>query len=89
MQIFGKTLTGKTPSLWPVAASPTSFPLEEPASASHDKSSPRTTSPASTSAWAQTHGARIATDAREGTNLHVTREQQLAAMQTACPRQEP
>jgi hypothetical protein len=31
------------------------------------------------------HGVSIATDARGGTNLHVTREQQLAAMQTACP----
>jgi hypothetical protein len=68
-----------------VAASLTNFPLEEPASASHNKSPPRTTSPAPTSAWAQTHGACIATDAHEGTNLHVTWEQQLEAMQTTCP----
>jgi hypothetical protein len=59
-----------------LAASPTSFPLEEP---SHEKSPPRTTSPAPTSAWAQTHGTGIATDARGGTNFHVTQEQQLAA----------
>jgi hypothetical protein len=31
--------------------------------------------------WAQTHGADITTDACGGTNLHVTREEQLAAMQ--------
>jgi hypothetical protein len=30
------------------------------------------------------HGAGIATDACGGTNLHVTREQQVAAMQAAC-----
>jgi hypothetical protein len=100
-----------------LAASPTSFPLEEPprqVSASHDKSRPRTTSlrltrqvsashnksrPRTTSlrlaqgvsasheksgptdTWAQTHGTSIATDACGGTNLHVMREQQLAAMQ--------
>jgi hypothetical protein len=62
-----------------VAASPTNFPLEEPVSASHDKSPPHTTSPAPTSAWG------IATDADGGANLHVTREQQLAAMQTTRP----
>jgi hypothetical protein len=88
-----------------LAASPTSFPLEEPVStshekspprtgslrlaqqvsASHEKSSPRTTSLAPTSAWAGTHGANIATDAYRRANLHVTREQQLAAMRAACP----
>jgi hypothetical protein len=31
------------------------------------------------------HGTDITTDAREGTNLHVTQEQQLAAMQVAYP----
>jgi hypothetical protein len=40
MQIFVKTLTSRT-VLGQMAASPTSFPLEEP---SHDKSPPRTTS---------------------------------------------
>jgi hypothetical protein len=69
-----------------LAASPTSFLLEEPFSASHDKSPPRTRSSAPTSAWAQTHGASIATDACGGTNLHVTKERQLAAMQAAYPR---
>jgi hypothetical protein len=65
-----------------LVASPTSFPLEEP---SHEKSPPRTTSPAPTSAWAQTHGTDIATDACGGTNLHITQKQQLAAMQAAYP----
>jgi hypothetical protein len=68
-----------------LATSPTSFPLEEPFSASHDKSPPCTTSPAPTNAWAQTHGASITTNACGGTNLHVTQEQQLAAMQAANP----
>jgi hypothetical protein len=68
-----------------VVASPTSFPLEEQVYASHDQSPPRTTSPAPTSAWAQTHDSGIATDAYEGANLHVMREQQLAAMQTTRP----
>jgi hypothetical protein len=45
MQIFVKTLTGKTPVFSQHAASPTSFPLEELVSASHDNSPPRTTSP--------------------------------------------
>jgi hypothetical protein len=68
-----------------LAASPTSFPQEEPFSASHDKPPPRTRSSAPTSAWAQTHIASIATDACGGTNLHVTKEQQMAAMQAAYP----
>jgi hypothetical protein len=75
----------RCPVFGQVAASPTSFPLEEPPSALHDKSPPRTTSPAPTSAWALTHELGIATDAHEGANLHVTRQQQLAAMQTTCP----
>jgi hypothetical protein len=82
MQIFIKTLTGKTTVLGRTAASPTSFPLEEP---SHDKSPPRTTSLAPTSAWAQTHGSGEATNACGEANLHVTRGQQLAAMQVTCP----
>jgi hypothetical protein len=71
------------------AASSTSFPLEEP---SHDKSLPRTTSlrlarqvQAPTSTWARAHYSGGATDARGGANLHVTRKQQLAAMQAARP----
>jgi hypothetical protein len=43
------------------------------------------TSPAPTSAWAQTHGSDEATDACGEANLHVTRERQLAAMQATCP----
>jgi hypothetical protein len=74
----------RRPVFGQVAASPTSFKLEEPVSASHDKSSPRTTSLAPTSAWAQTHDSGITTDAHGEANLHVTREQQLAAMQTTC-----
>jgi hypothetical protein len=69
----------RRPDFGRLATSPTGFPLEEPGSASHEKS----LSP--TSAWAQTHGSGIATDARGGANLHVTRKQQLAAMQTTCP----
>jgi hypothetical protein len=71
------------------AASPTSFPLEEP---SHDKSPPRVTSlrlarqvQAPTSTWARAHYSGDATDAWGGANLHVTRKQQLAAMQATCP----
>jgi hypothetical protein len=73
------------PVLSQLVASPISFPLEEPVSASHDKSPPRTTSPAPTSAWAQTHDTDVATDACGGMNLHVTQKQQLVAMQAACP----
>jgi hypothetical protein len=62
-----------------------SLRLARQVSASHDKSPPRTTSSVLISAWAQMHGASLATDARGGTNLHVTREQQLAAMQIAYP----
>jgi hypothetical protein len=71
-----------------LAASPTSFLLEEPprqVSASHDKSPPRTRSLAPTGVWAQTHGTSIATDACGGTNPHVMQEQQLSAIQAACP----
>jgi hypothetical protein len=75
MQIFVKTLTSKTPVFGRVAASPTSFLLEEPASASprqvsasHDKSLPLAR------ARAQTHDSGIATDMHGGANLHVTRE---------------
>jgi hypothetical protein len=75
----------RRPVLSQLVASPTSFPQEEPVSASHEKSPPRTTSSAPTSAWAQTHCASITTDACEGTNLHITREQQLATMHAACP----
>jgi hypothetical protein len=92
MQIFVKTLTGKTTSLRPGGCISDQFPtrgtrfrLTRQVSASHDKSLPRTASPAPTSAWAQTHDSGIATDADGGANLHVTREQQLAAMQTTCP----
>jgi hypothetical protein len=62
-----------------------SLGLAREVSASHEESPPHTRSPAPTSAWAQTHSASIATDACGGTNLHVTQEQQLAAMQAAYP----
>jgi hypothetical protein len=35
--------------------------------------------------WALTHDSSVTTGVHEGVNLHVTREQQLAAMQTTCP----
>jgi hypothetical protein len=76
----------RRPVFGQLAASPTSSPLEEPprqVSASHDKSPPHTRSLVSTGAWAQTHGTGIAIDACGGMNLHVTRKQQLAAMQAA------
>jgi hypothetical protein len=75
-----------------VVASPTSFALEEPVSASHDKSPPRTTSldfarqvRLRLVRGAQTHDSGTTTDAHEGANLHVTRKQQLAAMQATRP----
>jgi hypothetical protein len=40
---------------------------------------------APTSAWAQTHGASIATIVCGETNPHVTKEQELAAMQADYP----
>jgi hypothetical protein len=79
MQIFVKTLhrQGTQSSLeW--------RPLRQ-VSASHDKSLPRTTSPAPTSMWAHTHASGEATDTCGEANLHVTRERQLAAMQATCP----
>jgi hypothetical protein len=51
----------------------------------HDKSPPSTRSPAPTGTWAQAPGTGIAPDACGGANLHVTKGQQLAAMQEACP----
>jgi hypothetical protein len=105
---WSRPTLARRPVFGQLAASPTSFPLEEPprqvsasheespprtrslrlarqVSASHEESPPRTRSPAPTSAWVQTHGASIATDACGGTNLHVTQEQQLAAMHAAYP----
>jgi hypothetical protein len=73
MQIFVKTLTGKTTS--PLL---NGCNLRQ-VSASHDKSPPLT------SAWAQTHGLGEATSARGEANLHVIGGRQLAAMQTTCP----
>jgi hypothetical protein len=77
----------RRPVFGQVAASLTSFPLEEQVSASHDKSLPRTTSLclARLVRGAQTHDSDVITDAHEGANLHVTRKQQLAAMQATCP----
>jgi hypothetical protein len=92
MQIFVKTLTGKTPSLWPGRCISDQFPtrgtslrLTQQVSALHDKSPPRTTSPASTSAWGPDAKLGLATDMHEGANLHVMRKQQLAAMQATSP----
>jgi hypothetical protein len=68
MQIFVMTLhrQGAKSSLgW--------LPLRQ-VSTSHDKSPPRMTSPAPTSAWAQTHDSGKATDACGEANLHVTHE---------------
>jgi hypothetical protein len=79
----------RRPVLGRTAASPTSFPLEEP---SHDKSPPRTTSlcltrqvQAPTGMWARAHYSGGTTDVRGGANLHVTRKQQVASMQAARP----
>jgi hypothetical protein len=71
-----------------LAASPTSFPLQEPprqVSASHEKSPPHMRSPVLTGAWARTYGTGTTTDASGGANLHVMQVQQLAAMQAARP----
>jgi hypothetical protein len=85
MQIFVKPSLARRLVLGRTATSPTSFPLEEP---SHDKSLPRTTNlrlarqvQAPTSTWARAHYSGGATDAWGGANLHVTRKQQLEAMQ--------
>jgi hypothetical protein len=63
----------------------TSLRLARQVSASHNKTSPRTTSPVPTSAWAHTYDMSTTTDAYGGTNLHVMQIQQLAAMQAARP----
>jgi hypothetical protein len=88
MQIFIKTLHRQGTNLHSGSSlsdkSPprtTSLRLARQVSTSHDKSPPHTTSPAPTSAWAQTHGSGEATNACGEANLHVTRGQQLAAMQ--------
>jgi hypothetical protein len=77
MQIFVKTLTGKTPSPWPDGCV-------------SDKSPPLTTSlRLARQVWlrlvhgALTHNSGVTT--HEGVNLHVMRKQQLAAMQATCP----
>jgi hypothetical protein len=86
MRIFVKTLTGKTPGPWPDGCISDQFPTRGTRlRLGHDKSPPRTTSPAPTSTWGQTHNSGVATDAHEWANLHVTRKQQLAAMQATCP----
>jgi ubiquitin C len=62
MQIFVKTLTGKTTCLRPGGCISDQFPtrgtrlrLARQVSTSHGKSLPRTTSPAPTSVWGLTH----------------------------------
>jgi hypothetical protein len=86
-----ETHTGKTSSLWPVGCITDQFPtkgtpttslrLARQVSTSHDKSLPRTRSPAPTGTWAQTHSASATTDARGGTIPHVAQVQQLIGMQ--------
>jgi hypothetical protein len=96
---WSRSTLARRPVFGQLAASPTSFPLEEPprqVSTSHNKSQARQVSAlhdmsrsrqvsAPTGTWAQTHGTSIATDAYGGTNLHVMWEQKLGAMQVACP----
>jgi hypothetical protein len=71
--------TGKAPNLHSGGS------LARQVSASRNKSPPRTTSPAPTSAWTQTHDSGEAADVCGEENLHVTQEQQLAAMQATFP----
>jgi hypothetical protein len=71
-----------------LAASPTSSPLEgspRQVSAWHDKSPPRTRSPAPAGTWSQAHSTSTTTDAHGGTIPQVMQVQQLAAMQGAHP----
>jgi hypothetical protein len=68
------------------AASPTSFPLEEPASVSVTTSLRLARQVRLRLVrGAQMHNSGATTDAHKGANLHVTRKQQLAAMQATCP----
>jgi hypothetical protein len=76
MQIFVKTLTGKTTSLWPNDCL-------------SNKSPPRTTSSAPTRAWTQTHGSGEATNACGEANLHVIRGVAAGGHADDLPRQEP
>jgi hypothetical protein len=93
MQIFVKTLTGKTPSPWPDDCISDQFPTRGTRlRLGHDKSPPHTTSLHLTRqvrlrivCGAQTHNSGATTDAHEGANLHVTRRQKLATMQATCP----
>jgi hypothetical protein len=93
MRIFVKTLTGKTPGPWPDGCISDQFPTRGTRLClGHDKSPPRTTSLRLARQvrlqlvhGAQTHNSGVATDAHEWANLHVTRKQQLAAMQATCP----
>jgi hypothetical protein len=82
---WSRPTLARRPVLSQLAVSPTSFPLEEPprqVSASHEKFGPD---------WCVGPDARHEHRHRRvwRTNLHVMQEQQLAAMQEACPRQEP
>jgi hypothetical protein len=78
MQIFVKTLTGKTSSLQPAGCISDQFPTRG------------TRLRLARQVWlrlvhgAQAHNSSVATDAHEGANLHITRKQQLAAMQATC-----
>jgi hypothetical protein len=81
MQIFVKTLTGKTPSPWPDGCF---------------SDQPRATSlRLARKVWlrlvwgAQTHNSGVTIDVHEGANLHVMRKQQLVAMQAICPGKSP
>jgi hypothetical protein len=93
MQIFVKTLTGKTPGPWPDGCISNQFPtIGIHLRPGHNESPPRTTSlhlalqvRLRLVRGTQTHDSGITTDAHEGANLHVAWKQQLAAMQATCP----
>jgi hypothetical protein len=75
-----------------MAASPTSSLQEgspQQVSASHDRSPPRTRSPAPTGVWARTHGTSPRREHHQqrlwGTIPHSMQVQQLTAMQPAHP----
>jgi hypothetical protein len=93
MRIFVKTLIGKTPSPWSDDCISDQFPTRGTRLClGHDKSPPRTTSPHLARQVrlrlvrrAQMHNSGANTDTHEGANLHITRRQQLAAMQATSP----
>jgi hypothetical protein len=79
MQIFVKTLTGKTSSLQPGGCISDQLPTRGTRLRLARQVRLRLVG------GAQAHNLSVATDAHEGANLHVTQKQQLAAMQATCP----